>query len=233
MAWIDSFTAQCHAALPEHAREALWGRGVTDEQMSLYQIGYIDRELPSDIEYPGAFLDWSLSGTKLEDFLVLPLTDWLGEVKGLQFRPLSREKKGYTDFILDKTQAVLFGLGQAAPEVWRTGKVCLVEGVFDLFPVQRAAPNVVAILTAKVRDDLVRSMLRMVQQVYLLLDDDEAGDRGRKNFHRFYGNLFDTREVTYPRGVVMANGVKVKDPGDLWEAWGDDRLVPFLRAQLE
>lgn len=232
MTWIESLCAQCHSNLPDSAREALWYRGVTDDQMSLYRIGHLDRELPPEIEYPSHFLEWVRTGTKLQNNYVLPLTDWLGEVKGLQLRPVLREKKGYSDFVLDKTQAVLFGLGQAAPEVWRTGRVNIVEGGFDLFPVQRAAPNVIATLTAKVPEQLVRSLSRFVDRVGLFYDNDDAGRRGTEKFTRFYGSLFDTSVVEYPIGVVMSNGVRVKDPADLWEAWGDDRLIPFLQPQL-
>lgn len=233
MSWIDQFVGRCHLTLPDEVRESLWGRGASDEQIDLFRVGYINGELPSDIEYPNAFLEWSLDGSKLSDFYVFPLTDWLGDVKGVQFRPVPRDKKGYTDFFIDKTQAVLFGLGPAASSVWGTGKVCLVEGVFDLFPVQRVVPHVIATLTAKVSDALVRSLLRIAKQVHLLYDNDATGERGRDKFIRFYGSLFDTRVVEYPRGVVMSNGSRVKDPGDLWEAWGDDRVGPYLRSQLE
>ena len=219
--------------MPDSIQESLWCRGVSDDQMALYRVGYVDRKLPEGVEYPNTFLEWSEEGAKLKDSLVFPLTNWLGEVRGVQFRPARREDKGYRDFIVDKTQTVLFGLSQAAPHVWATGKVCLVEGVFDLFPVQRFAPHVITTLTARASDQLVRSLYRFVQRVQLMFDDDPPGKRGTNKFIQFHGPLFDTSVVEYPTGVVMANGKLAKDPGEIWEAWGDDRLSGFFRPQLE
>lgn len=232
MLWIEDFAARCHEQLPEHVREALWCRGVTDEQMSQYGVGYMDEDLPLGVDYPPNFLEWAGGGSKLKDCFVLPLTSMLGKVRGLQFRAVSRQQKGYMDFFIDRSQSVLFGLGQAAPAIWETRKVCLIEGAFDLFPMQRVAPYVVSMLTARVSDQLVRALLRVASQVYVFFDDDAAGHRGRDKFVKYHGFRFETTVLDYPIGVVLSNGVRVKDPADLWEAWGDDRMVSFLQAQM-
>lgn len=232
MSWIENFSSRCHSQLQDSVREALWCRGVSDDQMDLYRVGYIDGILPPGPEYPEGFLEWSSGGSKLKDCFVLPLTDMLGEVKGLQFRAVSRDQKGYMDFFVDRSQAVLFGLGQAAPYIWETGRVCLVEGAFDLFPVQRIRPYVVSTLTARASDQLVRALLRVVKHVYLLFDDDAGGHRGRDKFVKYHGHRFETVSLDYPIGVVFSNGVRVKDPAELWEAWGDERMGSFLQPQM-
>jgi hypothetical protein len=55
---------------------------------------------------------------------------------------------------------------------------------------------------------------------------DEPGRKGCEDFIREHGDYFQVYTVAYPR----VNGKVVKDPGDLWEAWGDAQLVPFIQS---
>jgi DNA primase len=132
------------------------------------------------------------------------------------------------DFIEGKDEAVLFGLAQAIPHIWRTRSVFLVEGAFDLFPIQRHVPQVVATLTARVVDALVRVLRRLVRRIWLGYDMDETGRRGSDRFIKAHGDDFeDVSIIEYPK-VKMISGKLIKDPGDLWEAWGDTQLGAFL-----
>jgi len=231
MTWLDDFVGHAAGNLTERAREALWARGVTDEQTSLFQIGYLDRELPEGIDFPPGFLDWSFRGGKLDDVFVLPLTNTLGEIHGLQFRHVDRERTGYMDFI-EKGDLVLFGLGQAIPHIWETRSILLVEGGFDLFPVQRFYAPTVATLTARVVDPLVRILRRLVDRIWLGYDMDDTGRKASARFVRQHGEEFGhVGIVDYPR-VCMVDGKLSKDPSDLWEAWGDQKFSAFLASVI-
>ena len=229
--WSAAFASSCADSLSEDTRELLWLRGVSDEQIAQFQVGYIDGFLPEG-DYPEAFLKWSGGGSKLVNSFVLPLTNWLGEVKGFQFRSADRSVGGYMDFFLDYKEPVFFGLGQAAPFVWSTGEVCVVEGAFDLFPVHRVLPNTISTLTAKVTLQLIRSLRRLVDRVYVFYDNDSAGIKASAKFAETYGPVLDIRRIEYPIGVLMSNGHKVKDPNDLWEVLGDHKLADHLRLQM-
>lgn len=231
MSWLDEFVSQASFAVDDRAREALWARGVTDEQILGFKIGYVDRQLP-DTMYPKSFLDWSRDGSKLDDMLVLPLTNALGELKGLQFRHVVRERTGYSDFIPEKGEAVLFGLAEAMPAIWARRSVFLVEGGFDLFPVQRFVPNVVATLTAHVSKPFLRILRRTVREVWLGYDMDNAGRRASAKFKDEHAGDFERiHTLSYPK-VTMADGKLSKDPGELWEAWGDAQFSAFLRSVM-
>lgn len=228
MTWVADLVEFSVAGLTSEIREELWLRGVSDSQMDLYQIGYLDRELPDGL--PPHFLDWAKGGSKLDGVFVFPLTTALGEVRGFQFRHVERSKSGYMDYFLARQEPCLFGLGQALPNMWGSRKVYLVEGVFDLFPVQRATPWVVATLTARATPQTVRMLRRVAKQVWLGYDMDAAGRRGCAEFESANAQFFESvYTVTYPK----VNGVFTKDPGDLWEAWGDDQMVPYLKSVLE
>jgi DNA primase len=190
----------------------------------LFKIGYLDRLLPEGV--PSDFLKWSQDGLKLSDVFVLPLTNILGEIKGFQFRSVDRKRSGYMDYFLDRREAILFGLGQAAPHIWKSRSVFLVEGGFDLFPIQRAFPAVVATLTARTSIQSVRLFRRLVTKVWMGYDMDPPGRKGCEAFKSEHGSEFEVYTVQYPK----VGGVQIKDPGDLWEAWGDVQMIPFIKS---
>lgn len=227
MDWLEELTAFASDQLGEHEREVLWGRGVTDEQIALYRIGHLRRQLP-DLQRAGLFMEWSGNGRKLDDVFVLPLTNAMNQVRGFQFRYVDRARKGYMDFFADETEPVMFGLGQALPHAWKSGSMWIVEGGFDLFPIQRVYPEIIATLTARVPEHLVRLLRRFVDDVWIAYDMDKAGLRGTYDFIEEYGSEFRTHKVQLPR-VRKVDGSQSKDPSDVWEAWGDARLGVFLR----
>lgn len=229
MTWLDDVVEFAETQLDERVRESYWSRGADDEQIKLYRLGYINGRLP-DVELPEAFLRWSGNGEKLVDSYVFPLTNALNEVRGLQFRAVDRSVRGYTDYFADDTEPVLFGLGQAVRAIWKSERVVLVEGTFDLFPIQRVAPEVVATLTAKVAPQFARLLRRLARRVFLSYDLDDTGRLGASKFIRSYGKGFDeVVTVEYPQ-VTTVDGKVAKDPSEIWEAWGDDRLSAYLRC---
>jgi DNA primase len=230
--WLDDFVAATEQARDDRVLEKLYARGVTDAQIAEYHLGYVDRELP-DLQYPENFLKWSHGGAKLDDSIVLPLTNALGEVKGLQFRHVEQEVKGYTDFIAEKGEAVLFGLGQAMPHVWTTHRILLVEGGFDLFPMQRYFPEVTATLTAHLLDALVRVLRRLeVTDIWLAYDNDQTGCESTEKVKKNYGDEFSIRLLNLPK-VMMPDGKQTKDPSGLWETWGEERFGSFIRPLIK
>lgn len=231
MTWLDDLAAYAQTNLTDAVRDALYVRGVSDEQIAEYRIGYLDRKLP-DLVGADSFFSWSHQGARLDDVLVFPLTSTLGVIHGFQFRHVDRARKGYLDFIPYKEECVLFGLAQAMPYAWRTGKIWLVEGAFDLFPIQRHLPGVVATLTARVPESLVRVMRRMVRQVWVGYDVDAAGRAAAADFARSYGREFRVETVYYPQACVVGSSRPTKDPGELWEAWGDEQVGRFIQTVL-
>jgi DNA primase len=231
MAWYEQFVEHACSQVDERIVESLNARGVSDAQIREFQIGYIDRALPDTIELPQDFLNWSHHGAKLEDVYVFPLTNILGEVHGLQFRHVKRDRTGYLDYYQTRGEAVLFGLGQAAPHIWRTGSIHFVEGTFDHFPVQRHDPTAVATLTARVVESLIWFMRRTCKRVVVGYDNDPTGRRGAESFRKVYGAEFEVVDLKYPK-IPLSNGKTTKDPGDIWELWGDKRFGAFLSEHV-
>jgi DNA primase len=228
MTWLDDLTAHAASQLDHRVRDALAMRGVSDEQIELFRIGYIDRGFPPGL--PPEFQRW-VEGHRIEDVYVFPLTNTLCDVRGFQFRYVERDRSGYMDYIIDDGQPVLFGLGQAMPTLWRTGMAFFVEGVFDFFPIQRAFSGTLTTLTARVPETLVPTLGRLVRDIWLGYDMDTAGRRGAANFIKDHGEGFTVHKVDYPT-PIMPSGKKAKDPGDLWEAWGDEKVGALVRSLM-
>jgi DNA primase len=228
MAWFDDFVKHAHREIPDEVVESLNARGMSDEQIELFSVGYVDKKLPP-VECPPDFLKWCHHGGKLEDSYCFPLTNILNEVRGFQFRPVCREKRGYLDYIAQTGEAALFGLGPAAPHIWSTGAVFLVEGVFDLCPVQRFYSSTVALMSTHITDSMLRNMRRLCHTVLMGLDNDATGRRATGEFLRKHGAEFKVTDLgsKYPKDT-MPSGKPVKDYGDLWELWGDKKLGEFL-----
>ena len=228
--WIDDFVARTEAALGDRELEALYLRGVSDDQVKQYRIGYLD-QLPLDLTIPADFWGIVRGGTRIEDAFVLPLTNVLGEIRGLQFRSVVRERSGYITYYASKDEPVYFGLGQAVPAIWETGRAFLVEGAFDLFPVQRVLKEVFSVLTINTSEMLHRMLKRLAKTVWLGYDNDLSGRKGASDFVESFDDL-DVRLVTFPR-VLLASKKHSKDPSELWEAWGDQKFREFLLNRLD
>jgi DNA primase len=231
MQWLDDFVRESRLKLDDRVKEALWCRGVSDEQIESFQIGYIDGSIPP-CEAPSKFLDWSKNGSRLADSFVFPLTNSLGEVQGVQFRSVDRELKTFSDFFLSRAEPTFLGLGQASLPTWESSKVILVEGTFDLFPVQRVFSNSISTLTAKVDDTLARWLSRVVEEVILFYDNDKAGRDASLDYQKKHSGDLKITQIVFPRGVLLPTGKEAKDPSDLWEAWGEDRFHDFLVSQV-
>lgn len=231
MSWLDDFAANAHKNLGDREREALWMRGVSDEQIALYSLGYLERVNPAGTSEE--FLEFCRKTLRasgfLEDVFVLPLTNVLGQVKGFQFRHVAEETRGYRTFYYERDESVYFGLGQAIPTIWETETAFVVEGAFDVFPVQRVFPNTFAALTLGTSEALARLLWLFTKVVWLGYDNDKDGKRACEDFKLRYDSL-DVRFLTPPR-IKIAENKYTKDQNELWKVWGDERFREHLIRQ--
>lgn len=214
--WAGRLVDYASSNLTDRERDLLMGRGVSSEQMALFRLGHLNHNLPEGL--PEHFTRWAAG--KIDDVYLFPLTNTMGAIRGFQLRHVDRKIPGYQDYFLGKSEACQFGLGQAIKAMWETRSVYLVEGTFDLFPIQRVTPAVIATLTAWCSPAMMRVLRRIVDRVYLGYDNDATGLKGHLEFVERYGDEFEVYVVQYP--------AKIKDPGDLWEAWGDAQLAPYI-----
>lgn len=179
--WLDSLVSaasQRLLQLPEAhpARAYLRGRGVTDEWLRTYRIGWLDQ--PQQIQHcTTEFWAWALRYGW--ERMVFPLTDPWGFAFGLQVRHL--REKGFENWVDPRGRRltpVCFGLHVALPAAYASRRMVIVEGVFDYFAVRPYTEDVLALLTSTVSQAHRKLLSRYCQQVVCLLDMDVPGRRG-------------------------------------------------------
>jgi hypothetical protein len=231
MTWLDDLILAAHSRIDTRASKAYHRRGVSDNQIEAFRLGFLDGDF-AGVDVPNEFLSWARKGGKIEDTFVLPLTNILGENKGLQFRHLDKSRKGYQTWLPDSGDMIFFGLGQAAPSVYCTGKAFVVEGAFDLFPVQKSVPWVFATITAGISTKAIRSLKRLASTLWIGYDSDATGRSSGEKISRKHATDFEVKILKWPVVQKPSDGVVVKDPGELWECWGDAKLQDFLQNNV-
>lgn len=206
----------------EKVREYLDSR-LTKESQEKFHFGYYpgweEISLLTDIVGEDALLQYELIYYKdIEDSLfprsipvskfdkmplVLPFRDVYGQVVGLVARTLldeagQKEAKipKYKNTVFKKGN-YLFGLYENKKDIVEQGSVYVVEGQFDVIKAgERGIKNVVGLGTSKMTPVQFCSLCRYTDNIYLLLDNDDSGRKGRRaitdkfgkmaNFHNLY-----------------------------------------------
>lgn len=195
MSWIEALTQASHARLlsPDgtDARAYLAGRGVTEEEIITFRLGYA--AIPT--EASPEFAIWAKKFWYGR--LVFPLTSVLGAVIGVQTRALS--EKQYQQFYSTHPHVHPYGFGiaQALPEIWRTHQVIVTEGVFDALAVWKTAQNVIATLSAHPTKGMTRFLGRYAVRVIALYDMDDVGRRGAQRLQQWWAEEFQTVAPEY------------------------------------
>lgn len=231
MTWLDDLTgAACKTFLASSdAAFAAEQRGVSHHIQQQTRLGLLKAENGVPDFGPPDFRKWLGRQLKRDVFLI-PLTNAANDIRGFQIRAVARDVKVYEDYLL-KGEPCLIGLGEAWPHILRMGEVVLVEGFFDRVPVIPSAPNTIGTLTAGLSPVVAKLLKRLqLKTVHFLWDKDDAGARARTEALRMHKEL-PFRDITLP--AVPYKERWVKDPGELWEVWGDEQIGVYLRHVLE
>lgn len=127
-----------------------------------------------------------------------------GKVVGLTFRTI----EGPKDFLTwGNNKGNFYGLGQLSQSFKYGDPIILVEGLMDCDVVKQYYPNTMAVLTAGLTKNQVAVITRLTNRVILMLDNDEAGERGTYLSENAIKNKCSI--------TVFKHHPKCKDPGDL------------------
>jgi DNA primase catalytic core len=141
-----------------------------------------------------------------EDYpLVMPFRNPYGKVVGIVGRSLlndeDRKVKGipkYKNTDLKKSK-YLFGLFENKENIIKNDCVYIVEGQFDVIKaVEKGFNNIVAIGSSSLSTYQFSLINRYTNNIFLLLDNDEAGLKGRARIVENFGNLANIRNFYLP-----------------------------------
>lgn len=213
-----------HLAKSKKAQAYLDSRGVSPQQVKDLNLGYIpEDEWPPYVDPEKAtdeelhYWERSGRGVKLKGKLLFPMTNAMGLKKAFQVRTPDPKIKDYWKLYTLRAgiDALFFGTNVAMPHIWKTREVYLVEGIFDLFPMQRVFPNTLCCGTATLNPEQMTFLERYVDRVHVAFDHDEQGEKFFEKFYRKYRREFDLIEKVSYGG---------SDPSDSWERLGEEKF---------
>ncbi|MDQ6746015.1 MAG: DNA primase [Actinomycetota bacterium] len=238
----------------EPARAYLLGRGLTEETLREFRVGFApsgwDRILSasrsagfSDEELlaaglvqrskrrPGEVFD------RFRERVMFPAADARGRVRGFGARAMGESQRpkylNTSDSELYHKRAQLFGIDLARAPAARAGRMILVEGYTDVLALHQAGMRgSVGIMGTALTAEQVRELERVVGTLELCLDADRAGQEAMLRAARLAtGSQLELRVVPLPEGA---------DPAELVEREGAESLralversVPFVVFHVE
>lgn len=139
--------------------------------------------------------------------LILPYRDVYGKIIGLVGRSLlgDEERKAigipkYKNTEFKKGEHV-FGLYEAKEAILEKDFVYVVEGQFDVIKaMEKGIRNIVAVGSANLSAYQLSLICRYTKNIFLLLDNDEAGEKGKERALKLYGQLANLSNVYLPFG---------------------------------
>lgn len=221
--FLDELVEYAAASHTEDSLEHLYSRGAEPYQIEALQVGFCPKpfQIPKTTEDHKRFLKTFHGGRNLAGKIIFPLRNPQGHVTAISVR--GPKEKNYMRFTLarGKAEGVFFGLDQAFPIIWKDQTVTICEGVFDYFPLARAFPDCVCVLSAVWSRAQMRFFYRYVKHMKIAFDMDQVGREATQKLIRFHSDRFNIRVLSYPG----------KDPGDLWEDWGEDAFLRYFKEE--
>jgi DNA primase len=226
----------------ERAREYLERRGIPDEAVDRFLLGYAPAGWGAlrDAARTHGFEDDVLEAAglikrsekagepydRLRDRLIFPTTDVRGRVIAFGGRALDGEAKGPKYLNSPETPLYqkgleLYGLAWAKGAIRREAAALIVEGYMDYVSLAgRGIDNVVATLGTAMTAEQARLLTRYAGQILLLYDSDKAGLRAT-----FRSGDEILRAGGHPMVVSLPPG---EDPDSVVRKGGAGALRPFL-----
>jgi DNA primase len=235
-----------------HAREYLLGRGLGEEALRAFRVGYApsawDRVLLASRR--GGFSEQELYETGLaqrskenppsgrtggrmydrfRSRIMFPLADIRGRVLGFGARAMRDEQRpkylNTSDNDIYHKGLQLYGVDLARAHATKAGEVIVCEGYTDVIALHQAGiRNVVGLMGTALTGEQVGELARMAQTVLLALDADSAGQEAMlKAFRLANKRNLELRVVMLPAGA---------DPADLIQRDGAEAMKSAVKGSI-
>lgn len=221
----------------EQAKEYLIKRGITEETIKKFALGYSPRNEKMTLEFLKSkgfklealteqkILTRYRSGKKegqigdlFSGRITIPITDFKGDVVAFGGRSIRKnEKIKYINSPSNEKYVKgdnLFGFSHAEKYIRKKGFVILVEGYFDFLQVYQAGfKNVVAVLGVALTPSQALLLKSVTNNAVVTFDGDSAGREASFKIGKmlkqvgFNVKITDTKEGNDPDDFIRANGI--------------------------
>jgi DNA primase len=236
----QQFSRNLFSTAGKVAREYLQSRGISDETIKQFRVGFAPdtwRSLTDYIEGSGSSLKLAeqagliVSGKegsfydRFRGRLIFPIENVLGEVVAFGGRVMEKGEPKYLNspespvYIKGKN---LYGLNKAKEEIRKKGFALIVEGYFDLISLWNAGiGNVVATLGTALTREHLELLRRYTLNVVALFDPDEAGKKALdRSLELFLSMNMHAQALILPEGC---------DPDDYVKKYGKEKLDELIK----
>jgi DNA primase len=248
MAWVVQQYQTClkQDSIAQAAREYLAQRGLTDESIDRFKIGFApdswnylcdrftQQNKPLDVLDQIGVVSKSERGSVYDRFrgrVIFPIADAQGRFISMGGRvlPGSDDQAKYvncSETRLYQKHQTLYGLDLARTSIAKSRTAIVMEGYTDVMMAsQFGVPNVVAVCGTALGEGHMRILQRYCDQIVLLLDGDDAGRRrATEILNLFMGYPIDLRVVTLPDDL---------DPCDFLVAHGADAIREHIANAVD
>jgi DNA primase len=221
------------------ARDYLLGRGLSEEKLREFRVGYAPRSwdrIVSGSRHAG-YNDEELLGVGLAQSrrdragelrdrfygrIMFPTADARGRVRGFGARVMPGDEHpakylNTADGELYHKREVLYGIALARPAAAKLGTMVLAEGYTDVIALHQAGvTNAVGVMGTSLTAEQVSELVRTVRTLELCLDADNAGQEAMIRAAKLCADSgLELRVVPLPPGA---------DPGELIQSEGPAAL---------
>ena len=222
------------------AREYLRSRGMADETIQGFQLGYAPKswdglkrflmreKVDLKLAAQAGLLVQKSDGDSYDRFrnrLMFPIKDMRGRTVGFGGRALDESMPKYLnspETLVFHKGRTLYGLSTAKEACRQNNESLVVEGYFDLLALyNKSIRNVVAPLGTALTLHHVRMLSRLAPRTVLVFDGDEAGMRAALRSLEFF-----LREKLPVRFLPLPEGM---DPDDFINKEGKEPFMQLLR----
>ena len=234
----QQFARNLFSSSGKDAREYLVNRGISEETIKQFRLGYAPdswRSLANYMESCGLSLKLAeqaglvIAGKegfydRFRGRLIFPIENIFGEMVAFGGRILEKGEPKYLNspespvYIKGK---ILYGLNRTKEEIRKQGFALIVEGYFDLISLWNAdIGNVVATLGTALTREHLELLRRYALEVVALFDPDEAGIKALdRSLELFLSMGMRARALILPEGC---------DPDDYVKKYGKDKLNELI-----
>jgi DNA primase len=233
-------------ALSKEAISYLKSRGISKESAVKWKMGYLSSDaLLANLEekellYEKGILLRKINKSPLNQYITFPLFNQYNELIGFSGRPpISNEEvkqrglKKYWHSRLDKKR-FLFGLNHAIAKARELNYLIVGEGQFDtIIAHQSGIENMVSTCGTALTEDQVIIISRYVDRVYIVFDNDTAGQEAFEQLEKYKKYNLELIPVTLPDSVDSSGNVQKEDPDSFIRKYGGERFLECVLSTKE
>jgi len=227
----------------EAGRSYLASRGLDQETIDAFGLGYVPEawdtvesalrkaRIPAEIGVEAGLLVARSSGgghyDRLRDRVVFPIQDVRGRIIAFGGRALSKDDQAKymntSESPVFHKRRSFYGLPAALEQIRRAKRAIICEGYFDAIALSCAGMGeALATCGTALTEDHSKELVRRTQQVSLLFDGDEPGQKAmERGLSVLLPQGLRVRAVTLPEG---------QDPDDFLNARGPEALRALVDA---